>query len=236
MKTEEQYKATILRREGWAYSEIQRFLGVSKGSLSRWLQSVPYVPNNETVARRKLASIAAGDVLHQRKLKRVSQIQRDAKSEISQKAAREFLHLLGVVAYWAEGSKTHDNLVAFTNTDPLLIRLVQRWLVESCGVDPGRLRLHIRVHNDIAKIDAEIFWRHLTGIPAAQCEKTTIKDSGSYGRRKRKVRHGIATLKVCDTRLHYRIRGWTEGLIDVLGLAAEKPLAPVAQMDRATPF
>ena len=232
MKTVEHNVAIELRQNGWTYSSIGKYLGVSRGSLSRWLRSVPYVPTPETLTRRKLASVAVGEVLHHRKIERVTRIQTDAKQSVSH-ITQESLHLLGIMAYWAEGSKTQDALVAFTNTDPLLIQLVQRWLIECCGVDSKRLRLHIRVHDDMVAKDAEVFWRTITGIPIEQCEKTTIKESGSGGRRMRKIRHGIATIKVCDTNLHYRIRGWIEGLI---ANSASESSAPVAQLDRATPF
>lgn len=231
MKIAERGLAITLRRDGWTYSAIQRRLCVSKGSLSRWLRGVPYTPSDQTLARRKLASVAAGQVLHQRKLDRVERIYEEARQNLPD-INRDTLHWLGIVAYWAEGSKTQDGLVAFTNTDPLLIQLIREWLIECCGADPGRFRLHIRVHRDIARADAETYWRAVTGIPPEQCERTTIKESGSGGRKARKLRHGIATIKVCDTNLHYRIQGWIRGLCDRLSSNS----APVAQLERAADF
>ena len=217
MKLDERRSAIALRRQGWTYDAIKRQLGVSKGTLSSWLRHVPYTPTEGTRVRRRLASIAAGLVLHHRKLARTTAIQREAEQSLPE-VDRDMLHLLGVMAYWTEGSKTQDGIVAFTNTDPSLIRLVQRWWMECCGVDPNRLRLHIRVHHDTVREDAEAYWRGVTGIPESQCEKTTIKESGSGGRRIRKIRNGIATIKVCDTNFHYRIAGWIQGLINQLAL------------------
>ena len=221
MKIAERHTAIALRQKGWTYTAIQHSLMVSKGTLSRWLRTVPYKPLGATLERRRLASIASGQVLHRRKLERIEQIQHEAEQSLPC-TTRETLHLLGIMAYWTEGSKTQNGVVAFTNTDPSLIRLVRRWWIEYCGVDPKRLRLHLRVHHDIARAEAEAYWQSATGIPSAQCEKTTVKESGSGGRRIRKLRHGIATIKVCDTNFYYRIQGWINGLVKQLDLEAER--------------
>ena len=231
MKTTERSAAIELRRNGETYAQIRQKLRVSKGSLSRWLSDVPFVTSSESLQRKRTSALAGARVMHQRKLDRISKIMQEASKNLPV-ASPEILDLLGVVAYWAEGSKTQDNLVAFTNTDPVLIRLVLKWLIECCKVDPRRLRLHVRVHSDTAIREAERFWREVTGIPVSQCYKTTIKESGSGGRRVRKLRHGIATIKVCDTNLHYWIRGRTEALIRSLQIS----IAPVAQLDRAEGF
>ncbi len=220
-----------LRRDGRTYAQIRHQLGVSKGSLSRWLSDIPFVSSPESLQLKRAAGLAGARVMRQRKLDRVTKIMKEAGRGLPA-ASPEILDLLGIVAYWAEGSKTQDNLVAFTNTDPILIRLVLKWLVECCRVKPRRFRLHIRVHADTAVGEAEQFWRDVTGIPEGQCYKTTVKESGSGGRRVRKLRHGIATIKVCDTNLHYWIRGRTEALVRVLQINS----APVAQLDRAEGF
>ena len=222
MKLVERQRATSLRANGWTYTAIQEQLKVSKGTLSRWLHDIPYTPTGQTLTRRRLASIAAAQVLHQRKLQRVRRVQDEAERSLPI-IAREALHLLGIMAYWTEGSKTQDSVVAFTNTDPVLIRLVLRWWLECCGVDSRRLRLHIRVHDDVAKADAETYWGAITGIPKEQWEKTTIKESSSGGRRVRKLRHGIAAIKVCDTNFYYRIAGWIHGLAKQLSLDTLRP-------------
>jgi len=211
MKIEERNRAVVLRKKGFTYSEIRGLLKVSKGSLSRWLSSVPHIPRRDAKHKRKLASIAAGQVLHHRKIVRVHQIVSAASQSIMPISSGN-LHLLGIMAYWTEGSKTQDNQVAFTNTDPDLIGLVYRWWVECCGVNPKRIRLHLRVHLDTECQEAERYWRSVTAIPADQCYKTTVKISGSRGRGAKKLRFGIATLKVCDTDLFYRIKGWIDGI------------------------
>ena len=212
MKIVERQKAIELRRGGLTYSEIGQSLKVSKGALSLWLRQTPYMPTEETRQRRKIASINNGQVLHRRKMERIIKIKREAKQEISNIKPKE-LKLLGIMAYWAEGSKTEDGLVKFTNTDPRFIKFALKWLREICGVPKEKLRLHLRVHQDINKEESEKYWSKLTEIPKKQFFKTTIKASGSSGKRFSKLSNGIASIIVCDVKLFYKIMGWIESLV-----------------------
>jgi len=213
MKITERTKSIELRKKGLTYPEIAEQLFVSRSSLSLWLRDIPYVPTQETRYKRRLASINTGRLLHQRKLKRTSRIKWEARREIYNLNSDE-LKLLGIMAYWAEGSKTKDSLVQFVNTDPKLIKLALRWLRESCDVPERKIRCHLRVHPDTDRKKAEDYWSKVTKIPKERFSKTTIKISGSGGRGYNKISNGIASVRVCDTNLFYKIRGWIEGLID----------------------
>ena len=212
MKIGERQKAIELRKKGLTYADISKQLNVSKGSLSIWLQKIPYMLTEETKQRRKIASINTARILRQRKIQRTTNIKTEANCEI-QDIKPEELKLLGIMAYWAEGSKTQDDLVKFTNTDPEFIRFALRWLREVCLVPEEKLRLHLRVHRDIDKERAEEYWSKITKVPKSRFFKTTIKTSGSNGRRHNKLSNGILSVVVCDTNLFYKIIGWIEGLI-----------------------
>ncbi|MCX5686650.1 MAG: hypothetical protein NTW09_04235, partial [Candidatus Omnitrophica bacterium] len=225
MKILEKEKAIELRKTGLTYNEIEKCLNISKSSLSSWLRDVPYVPTKDTRERRRLASYNSGQVLHRRKLERVNQIMQSAKQEVKDLKVED-LKLLGTMAYWTEGSKTKDSLVQITNTDPIFIRFVLKWLREICEVKEEKLRVHLRIHPDTNKKDAENYWSKITGIPLAKFHKTTAKISGSGGRKYKKLGHGVATITICDTDLYYRITGWIKGL--------QEKSVPVAQLDRAS--
>ncbi|MBU3958850.1 MAG: hypothetical protein KKH29_00230 [Candidatus Omnitrophica bacterium] len=211
MKIAEREKAIELRKKGLTYNEIVTFLKVSRSSLSYWLRNIPYIPTGEVRERRRLASLQSGQVLHKRKLERITKIEKIARQEIGEIEFDE-LKLLGIMAYWVEGSKTEDAIVRFTNSDPIFIKFILRWLREICKVQDEKLRAHLRVHPDVDKKEAENYWSKVTGIPLAQFYKTTAKISGSGGRKYKKLGSGIAAITVCDTDLHYRIKGWIDGL------------------------
>jgi hypothetical protein len=211
MKIVEREKAIQLRNKGLAFSDIRNQIKVSKSTLSYWLRAIPYTPTAAVSDRRRLASIQNGQVLRKRKMERVGGIKNEAKQEIEKIGLAE-LQLLGIMAYWAEGSKTLDSLVQFTNADPDFIKFALRWLREVCDVKEAKLRVHLRIHPDVDKKTAEDYWAKVTNIPLTQFHKTTAKVSGSGGRKYNKLGNGIATITVCDTNLYYKIIGWIEGL------------------------
>ena len=213
MKLDEREKAIKLRKRGLTYADIRQRLKVSKSSLSLWLRKVPYVPTEKTLQKRRIASIRSGQILRQRKMRRITQIKSAAKEEIANIKSND-LKLLGVMAYWTEGSKTQDSLVKFTNSNPEFIKFVLKWLREVCGIPEEKLRVHLRIHSDLDRRKVELFWSNISGIPLSRFNKTTFKISGSNGKRYNKLKHGIASIKVCDTNLFYRIMGWIEGLIE----------------------
>lgn len=213
MKIVERQKAIELRKKGLTYSEIEQRLSVSRGSLSLWLRNIPFAPSEEGRNRRRLASLRSSQVLHRRKIQRISQIMTAAKEETPNIKLDE-LKLLGAMAYWTEGSKTKDSLVKFTNSDPKFIKFALKWLREVCGVPEEKLRVHLRIHSDLNRKQIEQYWSKMTGIPLNRFHKTTFKISSSSGKRYNKLNYGIATITVCDTNLFYRIRGWIEGIIE----------------------
>lgn len=213
MKIAERQKAVNLRKEGFSYNDISQKLYVSKGSLSRWLRDMPFVPSDNVVDRRRLSRIKGGQVLRRCKIERIDYIKNNAAEEIDCLTRKEF-KLIGAVAYWTEGSKTMDNLAKFTNSDPDFIKFALKWLREICLVPEEKIKIHIRIHNDLNKPKIEEFWSTLTRVPLRRFYKTTFKQSESRGKRANKLQYGIASIIVCDTNLFYRIMGWIKGIIN----------------------
>jgi hypothetical protein len=221
MKSQAREKAIELRHQQWTYAEIAQKLNVSKGTLSLWLKDVPYSARLEVLERRRKASIRNGLVLKNLKSARVALVRSTAKDAIGQFTDVDFWRL-GAMAYWAEGSKTVDSLVKFTNTDPDLVVMMVNWLRRICLVPPTKLRFHLRVHPGEDVRELERFWSELTGIPKSQFYRTTLKVSGSGGKTVRKLKHGIASVIVCDTELFYRIQGWIEAIKQEFGRSLER--------------
>jgi len=217
MKIVERQKAIELRKKGLTYSEIEQYLNVSRGALSVWLRNVPFTLSEDARNRRRLASLRNCQVLHRRKIQRISQVVTAAKEEILNIKPYE-LRLLGAMAYWTEGSKTEDNLVKFTNSNPKFIKFVLKWLREVCCVPEEKLRIHLRIHRDVNRKKIEQYWSKITRIPLNKFYKTTFKISDSSGKRYNKLKYGIASVTICDTELFYKIMGWIEGIIENMKL------------------
>lgn len=212
MKTEARLKARQLRGQGLTYKEIQSSLAVSKGALSKWLRDLPFQPSAQSRVRQRIASVQNGRVNHLKKIQRVALFQQAAAREINH-LSTEHLKLLGIMAYWCEGSKTQDNQVQFTNTDTALVRLIMEWFRRICCVPEKKFKVHVRCHSDTNVETAETFWSEVTGIPRVQFYRTTNKESGSKGTRIGRIPNGVVTVIVCDTELFYRIQGWISSVV-----------------------
>lgn len=213
MKAEEHKKAIELRKQGLTYPEIGEILGVGRGTLSFWLRAIPHTPRQEVLNRRRAASIRNGMVLRQRKIQRVTVIKEEAKHEIKT-ISYEAFKLLGIMAYWCEGSKTQDSAVKFTNSEANLIQFMIQWLRVVCKVPEHKFRIHLRVHPDVDQDAAKGYWSKITGVPLNQFFKVTVKVSESGGKRPNQLPYGIVTINVCDTNLMYKIRGWIDALAE----------------------
>ncbi len=123
--TEKRKEALRLRRSGHSYTDISSRTGVSKSTLSDWLSSVPYAPNNETIKRIGGAIAAANAKKTLIRQKKTQKIKEDAYQEIGRISKRD-LFLFGLGLYLGEGGKTHD-IVRVTNSDPMVIRAAVAW-------------------------------------------------------------------------------------------------------------
>lgn len=211
MKLEERQQSIELRKKGFTYAEITEQLNVSKSSLSGWLRNVSYNPSESSLKKRRLASVRNGKVNHYKKLLRVKDIKTFAKSEV-QKLKEGELKLLGIMAYWCEGSKTRDSLVQFTNSGPRLIKLMVKWFKLSCDVPESVLRVRVYLHANINPEKAKEYWSKITKVPLSQFYQVTLKSSRSRGKRIKQLPYGVASIVVCDTKLFYQIQAWTEQL------------------------
>src|SRR5687768_13501487 len=125
--------AVELRLQGRSYREIASVVPVSKSTLSLWLRDVPLTDAHRASldARRVHGARSRADAVRAGRVRRVELLQAEAAAEIGPLTDRE-LFLLGVAAYWCEGTKTKPwrpaQGLAFINSDPGLIVLFLRWL------------------------------------------------------------------------------------------------------------
>ncbi|NED93553.1 hypothetical protein G3I76_77650, partial [Streptomyces sp. SID11233] len=79
---------------------------------------------------------------------------------------------------WAEGMKDKGRAsrraIQFTNSDPNVILVFLRWL-ELHEVARDRWHLHLAIHETADAEGAKTFWAELTGVPAEEFTRTTIK-------------------------------------------------------------
>jgi transposase-like protein len=216
-KDELRAKAYELRAEGLTSTEIAGRLGVARSTVSKWVQEIPRIGrlSYEECRKRNADGLARywADMPTIREARRHAICER-AASEIGSMSDREIL-IAGAVAYWCEGTKSKPyaaprERVTFINSDPHLVAFFLRFLTVA-GVAPDRLicRLHIHESADVA--GAELFWQGVTGIPADQFRRPTLKRHNPKTARKNTGEdyHGCLIISVrCSTELYRQIQGW----------------------------
>lgn len=218
MKTKEKESAIQLRKSGLTYKEIGDLLRVSKGGLNYWLRDIELTEAQKARIHGKNLDIRKKFVEYNRLKRKRSilakeTISRGSKSEISSLLPQE-LKLIGIALYWAEGYKADSaKCVEFVNSDPAMIKFMIQWLRKICKVADTKFRIRIQIHNPDSIDKAQEFWSFVTGVPIKQFTKPYIRTSPTSKKKSATLLHnGICHIRVADTILLAKIRGWIKGL------------------------
>lgn len=147
----------------------------------------------------------------ERRAVEVSAIKNKARSEISALSQNEFF-LVGLVLYWAEGSK--KILVDLANSDPKIVAFMMKWFREACRVEDQAFRVQLHLHDGQDEASMKLYWANLMKLPLTQFHKSFIKKEGT-GHRKNKLYCGTVKIRICNRNLLHQILGWIEGLSQV---------------------
>ena len=170
--------AIALRKRGQSYSEIKHALGVSKSTLSRWLEAHP-LPLERI---RQLRDWNHQRIEHYRETRRktrevkLDQIYRAAKRQILPLSRRDLL-IGGLFLYWGEGSKTRASVPALSNCDPAMVRFFIDWATRILHVDVRKITIRLHCYSDMDVRKEIRFWSQAIGIPIPQFRKTYVKES-----------------------------------------------------------
>lgn len=212
-------KARELRLQGWTYDQIQVELGCSKSSISLWVRDLPR-PERRKRTREEASAIA------KRGWEATLRLRDEERQRTKQAAAREIrqltdreLFLVGVGLYWAEGAKNkpyrRQERVTFVNSDPDMITLYLAWL-DLLGVESGRRRFAVQIHETADVASAEQFWADHVGVQRAELLKTTLKKHNPRTNRQNTNESYRGCLRI-DVRagadLYRRIEGWWSGMV-----------------------
>ncbi len=209
-KVVERSRARELRAAAWTLADIAAELGVAKSSVSRWVRDVEFDPRPRRTARRRAPS-----KVQRRKAADIELRRSEGIARVGSMSEREFL-LAGVGLYAGDGSKT-GNEVAFSNSNPDLVRFFCRWFREFFAVDESRLRVRLYLHEDLVLEAAEQFWSQVCAIPRVQFHRAYRARADPTIRSNRHV-HGCCHVRYGSTAALREIKGMMEGLVLVTSL------------------
>jgi Homeodomain-like domain len=224
-KDAEHAKACELRAQGRTCHEIASELGVSTSSVSRWVRDMPRLGrlSYEECRKRNADGVAryweaVGTIREARR----HAICESAVAQIGTMNDREVL-IAGAVAYWCEGTKSKvyapRDRVTFINSDPHLITFFLRFLAVA-GVTADRLICRVHIHESADVPAAQAFWQMVTGLPADQFRRPTLKRHNPRTVRKNTgdEYHGCLIIGVRrSTELYRQIQGWAAAAMAARG-------------------
>ena len=221
-------QALKLRLSGKSYSEISKFLGVPKGTLSYWFSGLQLSDKAKERIRKRVAAGTLHGLVSRNKnqthraIQRARNARKNARGMI-RNITRDDLRLIGSALYWAEGYKRIHirggrevtyHAVSLTNSDGDLIKIFLRFLREVCEVPNERIYVSVRIYEHMNEQKVLMFWQKITGLPMKNFRKSYYGVSkSSQGQRPfNRLPYGTAQIRVGNTELFHTIMGWIEGL------------------------
>lgn len=226
MKEQLREKAINLRRKGLSYSEILQKIPVAKSTLSLWLRSVGLSKKQiQRLSRKKLLAIRKGGQSRKKwRLDSTKLIKKQAHLEIKKKIKRidtRDLWLMGIMLYWAEGSKDKEykpgQSVIFSNSDSLMINVFLKWIDVCLQIPVKNIKFSIYIHeNHRHNIENVItFWSNTSGFPIEKFDKIYYKKHKVKTNRRNTEEnyHGLLRIRIVkSSTLNRKITGWIEGI------------------------
>jgi hypothetical protein len=108
---------------------------------------------------------------------------------------------IGIGLYWGEGNKRNKHSVRLGNTDPGIIKIFMRFLIELCGVDKNKLKFGLQIFSDTNPEVAKNFWVQELTVNHEQFTKVIVTKSRGAGTYLRKSEHGVITVQFHNYKL-----------------------------------
>ncbi len=205
-------EAFALRRQGKSYNEIARSLGMSTSTLSNWFKGVDF---SEAIKKQLSQEVYVTSQFRLREfsetrgallLARYEQAEKEAQIDM-QTYMDNPLFVSAIAAYWGEGDKVKNGQVRIINTDPQMIALFKKFLLELCNVPEEKIRGALYIYEDLDETECKRFWIKNTGI--TRYHKTMVLPSKH---KTKKVLHGMCSLVVSSTYLKRKMLVWIDHL------------------------
>lgn len=218
----EKNKAIELRKQGLSYSEILERIPVAKSTLSLWLKSVKLANSQkQELTDKKLAGMRRGwEACHKKRILITETIKSAAEKEVSELTKRE-LWLIGVALYWGEGSKEKDSRpgsgIKFSNSDPRMIKIFLKWLLEIVQEKQEKIYFEIYIHENCKnRLDQIIsYWSDCTGFLRDNFTRIYFKKNKINTKRENIGKNYYGLLRVgvkSSSALQRKIDGWISGI------------------------
>ena len=201
----EKYKQNIaidMRKRGISYSEIENRIHIPKSTLSYWLKNIKLTPEQTKKLNDKRTEVVKANALKKvsRTSRMIEEVKKSSSRDIKEISKKE-LWLMGVVLYWRNGNKSDlKKGVHFSSSDPDMIKLFLKWLLEIGGIKNEEIKFEIFAPKKLFK-EAINKWSKITGFSESHFKHLYIQKTS------------FLRIKVAQSSMLARqIAGWIEGL------------------------
>jgi hypothetical protein len=208
--------AMSLRRGGYSYSEIQKFVSVPKATLSYWFKDIKLSEAQLTRLQKKRndAIQEGAQVRSKRVTEAIEKIEKTSAEDIKDISKRE-LWLMGIMLYWRERVSDRDvkKGVKFTSSDPYLIRLFLKWLMDVGQLGEADVLCDILIDDNQKK--AVVYWSEVTGFPQAIFTRIYVQKAKKKRKKRsvKKAEFGLLRIRVkASSMLARQLSGWIKAI------------------------
>lgn len=200
-------KARQLRRErNLTIDELAERLAISRTTIYYWVRDLP-IPWSGSGGGWPEGARRLGSKAMQAKYRRL-------REEAYEEGRRLFPQLITdptfrdfVCLYMAEGSKRDRNVVAICNSDPAIVRLGNRWILEFTRNAVG---YSIQYHADQDLPSLTRFWGDALDIEPDSIRLQRKSNSNQLAKRTWRSKYGVLTISVADTYFRARLQAWMD--------------------------
>lgn len=177
-------KLRELYGNGLSMKEISSKTGLKYGIVVHWMKkyNIPRRSMSEAIYAKKNPN---GDPFHIKELNNRRDIE---------------LFNIGIGLYLGEGKKRDKHNIAFSNSNPAILKLFLIFLKEICGVKESQLKAQLNIFDDVGLEEAIDLWQKATKIPRSNFFSSVVRKSkrGSY---KNRSRYGTFTIYFSNIKL-----------------------------------
>ncbi len=211
---QEKKQAINFRREGMTYGEIRKALGpIPKGTLNGWFKNIELTQIQQNAIKERVKDCVAlgrekaGWANHQKRLKRLSLIKKEAIREWPQ-ISESPVFLAGLMLYLAEGSKKYERF-QFMNSDPNLVKFMLKWIDNVAHLPKEKISARLYVHKIYRKENLEDFWKKFLSLDSSQFRSTVYKPT-IHKIKKNDDYKGCLRIETSGSELFWKIKTWQE--------------------------
>jgi len=195
-------RVSVLRRQGYSFSEIGKVVRVSQSTLSRWCRDIKLSrrARQQILRKSKQGSLKGLKAIQKRRERERGAIRIQAEKTLKAiPFRRDICALLASLVYICEGEKRVDQGMHFTNSDPGLVRVFLRLIRKSFPIDERKFRVCVHLHHYHNECRQIRYWSKVTGIPHYQFIKPYQKMN--TGKRAKKGYQGCVSIRYHDHRV-----------------------------------